>query len=262
MSFRTSPEFDYLAQIVGRPLGDIPATLLPQATLSVEDDIKLVNKGAEITRRLIDASIRRKAESYVLSQLAQLAFNEELSADAEREITTILSKYPDIARQIPANAKHIQMYAAKCWFIVLAIIQQALSPADVNRTILDSISQPMSTIQHSQVAGALFNNIGVVSTATLFRYLDAVEASCRNHQGNSAQVQHHVKHAAMVLEKALLADPSAAEQMSIEISSFCLSYPWVKRAADLYRLLSSMLEKVPAEERRPVDASSSSISPS
>ncbi|KAJ2489543.1 hypothetical protein IWW37_003889 [Coemansia sp. RSA 2050] len=262
MSFRTSPVFSYLAQIVGRPLGDVPASLLTQAAFSIEDDIKLVNKGAEITRKLIDASIRRKAENYVLSQVAQLASNEELSADVEREISTILAKYPDIACQIPADAEHIQVYASKCWFIVLAIIERATSPADINSILLDSIAQPMSTLRHSQVAGALFNNIGIVSTATLFRYLDAVEASCRNHQGNSAQVQHHVKHAAMVLEKALLADPSVAEQMSIELSSFCLSYPWVKRAADLYRLLSSMLEKVPAEEHRPADANSSSTSSS
>ncbi|KAJ2833575.1 hypothetical protein GGI24_000797 [Coemansia furcata] len=117
----------------------------------------------------------------------------------------------------------------------------------------------MSTIRHSQVAGALFHNIGVVFTSTLFRYLDAVEASCRHHQDNSAQVQHHVKHAAMVLEKALLADPSVAEQMAIEVSSFCLTYPWVKKAADLYRLLSNMLEKVPPGEHRPHDANSDSI---
>ncbi|KAJ1884613.1 hypothetical protein GGI03_005782 [Coemansia sp. RSA 2337] len=256
MAFRTSPEFSYLAQIIGRPLGDVPTTLLPRDTFSAAEDVKLVTNGAAIARKLIKAGIRQKAEEYVLSQVAQVMASEELSADDERNISSLLNIYPDIISQIPADTEHIRTYASRCWFIVLAIIDKATSPVDINRVILDSITQPMSTIHHSQVAGALFHNIGAVFTSTLFVYLNAVEASCRNHQDNSAQVQHHVKHAAMVLEKALLDDPSIAEQMSIELSSFCLSYPWVKRAADLYRLLSSMLDKVASEEHRPADTNS------
>ncbi|KAJ2798276.1 hypothetical protein H4S07_005733 [Coemansia furcata] len=259
MAFRASPEFNYLVQLVGRPLGDVPTTLLPRNAFNAEDDVKLITNGAAITRKLIDAGLRQKAERSVLSQVAKLTASDELSASVEREINNNLKIYPDIASQIPADTEHIQIYASKCWFIVLAIIDRATSPADINRVILDSITQPMSTIRHSQVAGALFHNIGAVFTSTLFRYLDAVEASCRHHQDNSAQVQHHVKHAAMVLEKALLADPSVAEQMAIEVSSFCLTYPWVKKAADLYRLLSNMLEKVPPGEHRPNDANSDSI---
>ncbi|KAJ2755523.1 hypothetical protein GGI19_001578 [Coemansia pectinata] len=261
MAFRISPEFNYLAQIIGRPLGDVPTTLLPRNTFSATDDIKLINNAAAITRKLIDVGIRQKAEQYVLSQVAQVVASEELSADTEREISRILKTYPDIVSQIPADTEHIRIYASRCWFIVLAIIDRATSPVDINQIILDSITQPMSTIRHSQVAGALFHNTGVIFTSTLFVYLNAVEASCRNHQDNSAQVQHHVKHAAMVLEKALLDDPSIAEQMSIELSSFCLSYPWVKRAADLYRLLSSMLDKATPEEHRPVDTNSDTALP-
>ncbi|KAJ2438886.1 hypothetical protein GGF42_008143 [Coemansia sp. RSA 2424] len=243
MAFRVSPEFEYLARaIVGRPLGSIPRTLLPRCAFSTKDDVKLIADGAAITRKIIDAETKRKGEAYVLAQVAQAVAGEELPADAEREVATILMAYPDMVSQIPADTKHIQVYADKWWFLVQAIIDRSTSPLDADRVIMDAIAQPMSTLRHSQVAGALFHNIGSISTKTLFRYLDAVEASCRKHQDNNAQVQHHVKHAAMVLEKALLEHPSVAESMSIEISSFCLSYPWVKRAADLYRLLSRSLE--------------------
>ncbi|KAJ2899365.1 hypothetical protein IWW38_001020 [Coemansia aciculifera] len=243
MGFSLSPEFEYLARvIVGRPLVDIPpALLLPGCSFSTENDVKLIANAAAITRSLIDAEAKRKGEAFILVQVAKVVADEELSADAEREITAILAAHPDIASRIPADAEHVKIYAAKCWFLVQAIIDRSTSFVDINRIILDSIAQPMSTIRHSQVAGALFHNIDALTTDTLFRYLDAVEGSCRNHKDNDAQVQHHVKHAAMVLEKALLTHPSIAKDMSIEISSFCLSYPWVKKAADLYRLLSQSL---------------------
>ncbi|KAJ2740904.1 hypothetical protein GGI20_005546 [Coemansia sp. BCRC 34301] len=243
MAFRVSPEFAYLARlVVGRPLGDVPPTLLPRCAFSAEDDVKLIANGAAITRKLMDAEARRRGLAYILGQVAQVVAGEELPADAEREIVTILTAYPDIASQIPVDAEHIHAYAARCWFLVQVIIDRARSSLDTNRIIQDSIAPPMSAIQHSQIAGVLFHNIGTVSVETLFRYVDAIEASCRNHRDNTAQVQHHVKHAAMVLEKALLEHPGVAETMSVEISSFCLSYPWVKKAADLYRLLSTTLE--------------------
>ncbi|KAJ2004980.1 hypothetical protein GGI02_005917 [Coemansia sp. RSA 2322] len=227
--------------VVGRPLGLVPPAL--SNTYTPESDVKLVTTSAALVRDLVEARRRQREQDYVLAQISAATANEGgLPADAARKIDEILTIYPDIASQVPTDAEHLGIYAASCWQLVLAIVGLATSAEEADRVVGASIVSPMSIIQHNNVAGLLFHNIGTISTTTLFKYLDAVEASCRQYQEatTSAQVQHHVKYAAMVLEKALLADHNIAEEMAVELSSFCLSYPWVKKATDLFQMMTKM----------------------
>ncbi|KAI9499784.1 hypothetical protein BX070DRAFT_231473 [Coemansia spiralis] len=255
-----------LVSLVALPPRPLPSML--QAKFTDEDDIWLVTSGA-VQARTILANKRRKAqEEYVLAQLAKAEVeppesplesppatavngsanngnSNALSPQTMGCIVAILKEQPEILDKLPLTSPQIlRMYAANCWSVLTAIIAIVDSSDEANRIIQDSITQPMSVVQHNLLAQLFIDNISEISSDTLFRYLDAVEASCRLLQPGSAQQVHNVRLAVKVVSNALELNHSLADAMFIELSSFCLSYSWVKDAIDLYqRLMASQKQQ-------------------
>ncbi|KAJ1846589.1 hypothetical protein LPJ70_001965 [Coemansia sp. RSA 2708] len=150
------------------------------------------------------------------------------------KLVAMLKQQPEILRAVPLDAEHVGMYAKNCWSVLVAIVDMAQSSSEANRIIQGAIIQPMGIVEHNALAQLLIDRVASISAETLFRYLNAVEASCRTQKSEPAQI-HTVRLASKVFNHALDANSALAETMSIELSSFCLSYTRVKDATDLYR---------------------------
>lgn len=229
-----------VGEIVARPLGELPG-ILPPADFTIEEDIRIIAEGAAHACHLVKARAVARNEEYVLTQIKRLATQEEadqLPPDIWRNITRILTENPQIMGKIPADTADIRLYSTQCWDVVQMLADQTQDFERLNHIIQAAIVQPMSTIHHNHLAGIIFNRIELVSTETLFLYLSAVETSCHYSQQKdkrSPQIQHHVRHTIMVFEKALGTRREYIDQDILSaLSSFCLSYPWVKKAADFF----------------------------
>ncbi|KAJ2083839.1 hypothetical protein H4R24_000491 [Coemansia sp. RSA 988] len=218
----------------------LPPAPLPRlfpTTVAHAQDSRIVADGFSRARELLATRKKETQANYVLAQLAKMASSEtEVALDVKTvsHIAATLKTQPEVLKLVPLDARHIRKYAAKCWGVVEAIIDVTRSDEEADRIIWCTINQPMSVVEHNILAQLLIDKMARVSTDTLFTYLNAVEASCRTQSAGGAQV-HNVRLASKVFNSALDTNSSLAETMSIELSSFCLSYSQIKDATDLYR---------------------------
>ncbi|KAJ2667333.1 hypothetical protein IW148_000028 [Coemansia sp. RSA 1199] len=228
--------YDYIATtVVGMP--PAPLSRLLSVNFSTAEDARIVSDGISRARILYEQKSKLAQAEYVLAQLAKATFpgaGTALSPQTMARITAALEQQPDILQSVPLDAENIRMYAKNCWNVLVTIVSMTDNSSDVNRIIQCAIVQPMNIVEHNSLAQLLIDQTAVISADTLFKYLNAVEASCRVQQSGSAQV-HNVRLASKVFNHALDANGALAETMSIELSSFCLSYTRVKDATDLYR---------------------------
>ncbi|KAJ1728321.1 hypothetical protein LPJ61_004093 [Coemansia biformis] len=233
--------FEYIATAaVCRPPGPLPR-LFP-AAFDPAEDAQIVSDGIARARAQLAARERHERAQRVLAQLDAAASAETggaLEPQTMGLITRTLRERPELVRDIPLDADHIRMYAKNCWSVLEAIIDIAEGPQEANRIIQCSVARPMSVVEHNCLAQLLINKAAAISAETLFVYLDAVEASCRQQPATGGAQVHNVRLAAKVFNSALDANAALAEAMSIELCSFCLSYTRVKDATDLYRRVLS-----------------------
>ncbi|KAJ2804952.1 hypothetical protein H4R20_002294 [Coemansia guatemalensis] len=232
--------YDYLATTaVCLPPAPLPR-LFP-TTFTPEQDSRIVADGFSRARELLATKKKDTEARYVLTQLAKAASPETegaLDVQTVSQIVATLKAQPVVLKRVPLDARHIRKYAAKCWGVFEAIVDVTKDDEEADRIIRCSIAQPMSVVEHNLLAQLLIDRMPRVSTETLFAYLNAVEASCRTQPAGGAQV-HNVRLASKVFNSALDTNSSLAETMSIELSSFCLSYSQIKDATDLYRRIIS-----------------------
>ncbi|KAJ2713194.1 hypothetical protein H4R19_002374 [Coemansia spiralis] len=226
------------AVVVGMPLGPLPR--LAAWAFAPADSARLVVDGIVRARALLAARETAERAQQVLAQLGAAAAagtegDAALDPQAMAVITRTLRERPELVRDVPLGAEHIRMYARNCWSVLAVLVEVAESAQEADRIIRCAITRPMSVVEHNRLAQLLIDTAPAVSAETLFTYLDAVEASCRALPAAGGAQVHNVRLAAKVLNGALDARPALAETMSIELSSFCLSYAAVKDAADLYR---------------------------
>ncbi|KAJ2773158.1 hypothetical protein IWQ57_001433 [Coemansia nantahalensis] len=232
----------YVATVVARmPPGPLPR-LLP-VEFAPGDSARLVAEGFVRARALLAARESAERAQRVLAQLGAAAAAADSDAALDPQamalITRTLRERPELVHKISLGAEHIRMYARNCWSVLVALVEIAESPQAANRIIQCAIARPMSVVEHNRLAQLLIDAAPTVTAETLFAYLDAVEASCRAQPAAGGAQVHNVRLAAKVLNGALDANAALAETMSIELSSFCLSYAAVKDAADLYRRVLS-----------------------
>ncbi|KAJ2851122.1 hypothetical protein IWW36_001373 [Coemansia brasiliensis] len=227
---------------------NLPLAPLPQllaVDISVAEDIRIVSDGITYAGIILKQRAKQAQTDYVLAQLATAALSTNstsLSPQTMAQVIDTLEKQPDILPPEMLDAEHIRMYAKNCWSIFEKLVDLADNKEEANRLIQGAIAQPMGIVEHNALAQLLIDRIGIVLADTLFKYLNAVEASCRSQQPGSAQV-HNVRLASKVFNHALDANNALAEAMSIELCSFCLSYTQVKDATDLYRRVLSANRK-------------------
>ncbi|KAJ1758985.1 hypothetical protein LPJ77_004072 [Coemansia sp. RSA 2523] len=228
--------YDYIATtVVGMP--PAPLSRLLSVNFSTAEDARIISDGISRARIIYEQKNKLAQAEYVLAQLAKAAVptsGTALSPQTMARITATLEQQPEILQSVPLNAENIRMYAKNCWNVLVTIINMTDSSSDVNCIIQSAIVQPMNIVEHNSLAQLLIDQTAAISADTLFKYLNAVEASCRAQQSGSAQV-HNVRLASKVFNHALDANSALAETMSIELGSFCLSYTRVKDATDLYR---------------------------
>ncbi|KAJ2610415.1 hypothetical protein H4S08_003619 [Coemansia sp. RSA 1365] len=222
----------------------LPPTPLPRlfpATFTLAQDAQIITEGFSRARELLANRKKETQARHALEQLAKAALPETedaLDVKTVSQIVATLHTQPGLLKRVPLDTKHIREYAAKCWGIFEAIVDETEADAEADRIIRCSIGQSMSVVEHNLLAQLLINRMARVSSETLFAYLNAVEGSCRTKSAGGAQV-HNVRLASKVFNNALDTNSSLAETMSIELSSFCLSYSQVKDATDLYRRIIS-----------------------
>ncbi|KAJ1801233.1 hypothetical protein LPJ59_000447 [Coemansia sp. RSA 2399] len=248
-----------LVRFVSTPPRPLPSTLLLESTAN--DDVQLVSSGALKALHMLEDKLEKDLEGYVLEMLARAATEpaespaetpspvdnptsssrdagNEISPQSMEHIIAVLKRQPGILNKLPLDSPQtLRMYATNCWAVLVAIIAILDDASKTNRIIQDIIVQPMPVVQHNSLAQLLFDHMSEIVPETLFKYLDAVEATCRLQQKGSMQQIHNVRLAVKVVGSALDLNSSFADAMYIELSSFCLSYSWVKDALDLYRRL-------------------------
>ncbi|KAJ2509706.1 hypothetical protein GGI11_004528 [Coemansia sp. RSA 2049] len=231
---------------------------------TVDDDLKLLDLGAAKALDILNDKLKNELEDYVLEMLSK-AETEPAESPAETpypvdnptnwgsssinpsslispqamdRIVDVLKRHPGILDRLPLDSpRSLRLYATNCWPVLVAIIDIVDDPSKANRIIRDTIVQPMTVVQHNSLAQLLFDRMPEIEPDTLFKYLNAVEASCRLLLQGNMQQTHNVRLAVKVIHNALRINDSLADTMFIELCSFCLSYSWVKDALDLYRQL-------------------------
>ncbi|KAJ2450695.1 hypothetical protein EV183_004101 [Coemansia sp. RSA 2336] len=232
-----------LCHAIGAAMESLQLAPLPQllsVDVSVAEDIRLVTGGIAYASTMLQQRAKQAQTDYVLAQLAtaaQSTNSASLSPQTMAQVIDTLEKQPDMLPPEMLDTEHIRMYAKNCWNVFAKLVDLA-DKAEANRIIQGAIAQPMSIVEHNALAQLLIDRIDIIVPDTWFRYLNAVEASCRSQQPGSAQV-HNVRLASKVFNRALDANSALAESMSIELCSFCLSYTQVKDATDLYRRVLS-----------------------
>ncbi|KAJ2549114.1 hypothetical protein EV175_004569 [Coemansia sp. RSA 1933] len=252
--------------LVSAPPRPLPSTLLLDFT--VDDDMQLVSSGAVKALSILMERMKNELEDYVLDVLGRAEAEpvespaetpspvdnptrsgggsgsnagSVISPEAVEGVILALKGQPYILDKLPlSSSKTLRLYAANCWPVLVAIIGIRDDSRETNRIIQDIIVQPMSVVQHNSLAQLLVDRMSEIAPETLFKYLDAVESTCRIQQQGGMQQVHNVRLAVKIVGSALDLNSSLADAMYIELSSFCLSYPWVKDALDLYRRLMAM----------------------
>ncbi|KAI8323536.1 hypothetical protein GQ54DRAFT_310037 [Martensiomyces pterosporus] len=225
---------DLVAALSELPVGRLPPLLVPSAgCLTTEWDIRLVADGMALGRQLLVAKARQREEEHVLATLSQ-AKAREIPPQSASRVTRAIEDHPELLARIPLSDDDIQAYMANFRPVLSAVVCAIKDPAEADRVIRGSIVQPMNVMEHSFLVTLMMGRIKDVSADTLFKYLDAVEASCRVQLPKDTLV-HNVRLASKALSSAMDVDETVALTMAIELNSFCLSYPWVKDAADLYK---------------------------
>ncbi|KAJ1737567.1 hypothetical protein LPJ72_000384 [Coemansia sp. Benny D160-2] len=230
---------------------------------TVDDDLKLLGLGAAKALDILNDKLKNELEDYVLEMLSKAetepaetpaetpspidnptnrgsSINPSslISPQAMDRIVDVLKHHPGILDRLPLDSpRSLRLYATNCWPVLVAIIDIVDDPSKANRIIRDIIVQPMTVVQHNSLAQLLFDRMPEIEPDTLFKYLNAVEASCRLLSQGNMQQTHNVRLAVKVIHSALRINDSLADTMFIELCSFCLSYSWVKDALDLYRQL-------------------------
>ncbi|KAJ1663565.1 hypothetical protein IW140_004852 [Coemansia sp. RSA 1813] len=246
--------------LISMPPRPLPSTLL--ANFTVNDDVQLVSTGALKALCILEDNLKKELEDYALEMLTGAATepaesptetpspvdnpptrsstnsSNAISPQSTERIIKILREQPKLLDKLPLESSQaLRMYATNCWAVLVSIIDILGDSRKTNRIIQDITVQPMSVVQHNSLAQLLFDHMPEIVPETLFKYLDAVEASCRLQQQGSMQQVHNVRLAVKVVDSALDLNNSFVDAMFIELSSFCLSYSWVKDALDLYRRL-------------------------
>ncbi|KAJ1965133.1 hypothetical protein GGI12_000978 [Dipsacomyces acuminosporus] len=223
------------AALTRLPAGALAPALAahPSANFTTEYDIKLVSDGMSLARKRLDAKARQRKGERALEALGQAKIRA-IPPQAASQIVAAMSECPELLAKTPLAVEDVQAYAANCQTVLSHIVGAMEDGAEADRVIRSSITQPMNVAEHNYLATLLISRIKDASTNTLFRYLDAVEATCVRQLPKDTLV-HNIRLATKVLNSALDIDSSFAVTMSVEMNSFCLSYPWVKDAADLYK---------------------------
>ncbi|KAJ2162074.1 hypothetical protein GGF46_000949 [Coemansia sp. RSA 552] len=226
------------ATVAYLPVRPLPPLL--SATFTQADDLAIVANGIAKARILQAQKKQRVQRAAALDQLVQAApasgEGSALGPRAMAQVSEALKEQPGLLASVQLDDKHIRQYARNCWSVLVAIVGM-VGVDQANRIIQVAIPRPMGVVEHNSLAQLLIDRIDNVSAETLFAYLNAVEASCRAQQQQQQQQQlvHNVRLALKVFNRALDANRSLAETMSIELSSFCLSHTQIKDATDLYR---------------------------
>ncbi|KAJ1951203.1 hypothetical protein FBU59_000303 [Linderina macrospora] len=228
-------------KFLSRPIGHLPPTL--HISFSADVDAKIVADGLGLAKsKYLPARQRSSAQRMLMDMLSSA---RHLSVREEMQAAEIVRKWPDLLGQVPLQDSDIARYCENCPGLLKQIVFGLADEEQTNQTIRTAIPQQMNPVQHASSAELILRRARDISPETLFKYLGAVEATCRVQTAPSSK-EFNVRLAAKVLNKVLDAHSDYAVVMAIEVNSFCLTYPWVKDAADLFarvRKIQDILEK-------------------
>ncbi|KAJ1822875.1 hypothetical protein LPJ56_000508 [Coemansia sp. RSA 2599] len=222
--------------VMSKPFGPLPPSIFP--TTSVAADIQMITQGMQ-KARAIEATTKRANENRVLSQLAAAMSKRALSSDSELDIIRTLRRQPELCDKVPADPAHMQFLLASCPGIFECLVSSVDGADKRNAMVQGALASPLSVAKHNALINSVIAHASELTAETLLRYLDVVEATCRVVQKAETRV-HNVRSLCKLFYIAINLNNALAEQVFIQLSSFCLSFLKVKEAADLYKRLAEL----------------------
>ncbi|KAJ1947839.1 hypothetical protein EC988_005386, partial [Linderina pennispora] len=209
------------ARFLSHPIGHLPRTL--HTTFTADTDAKIIADGFALAKNTYLPAKQHSSAQHTL--LNALKTGHNLPVREEMQAAEIIRKWPDLLDRVPLQDDDVTMYTEACPGLLQKMVLALPDQERANQIIQTLIPQQMNPVQHASSAELILGRASDISPETLFKYLGAVEATCRVQNASSSK-EFSVRLAAKVLNKVLDTHRDYAVIMSVELNSLCLTYPW------------------------------------
>ncbi|KAJ1901515.1 hypothetical protein LPJ66_000738 [Kickxella alabastrina] len=230
--------------VMGLPFGHLPKEL--RLDMSVDDSVTMVTEGIA-KARVLATQAKEANGNHILDLFAKALDENAMTSETEAQIIALLKKQPELSYRVPTEPRHMQFILSRCPDLFDHITTSISDAKRLNLIVQNAISSPIPVAQLNALIRTMSRFANELTCETLFKYLDVLEATCRSQKKGEAQA-YTVRSVCVIFFLVIDSNESLVEQLFIPLSSFCLSYLWVKYAADLYRRLAESKIKIKADQ--------------
>ncbi|PVU97941.1 hypothetical protein BB561_000202 [Smittium simulii] len=123
--------------------------------------------------------------------------------------------------------------------LVKSICYDHLSKNSYNRLICAALTRPLTITLHNALIEVILVLPKELEVETWHRYLSTVDSTCQTQEHKSIAQMQNAKLACKLFYKFIHNKTLTLEKFKVELLSFCLSYVYIKDAAELYALVSN-----------------------